>query len=143
MNPRIIIGLATAGLLAACGSTATASNSTPSSIGSATGAPSPVATSEPTQAPTAPPAPSGLCASSYNGQTVDVSGTSVYGSLALGNNFEVIVKDAQGTTCQVITNADPGPVGAHVSFHGYVAYVSPGTPPINRVAYPAYAQNDK
>lgn len=55
---------------------------------------------------------------------------------------ESVVKDNRGRTCQLVTPVHPGSVGASVSVSGYVAYVSPGTPPINRIATAAYAAND-
>lgn len=82
-----------------------------------------------------------LCPATFTGQKVTVTG-SVVQSLAIGGNFISVVKDGNGQTCQLVTASDPGKPGASITVADYVAYVSPGTPPISRIASAAYAAND-
>jgi hypothetical protein len=120
-----IIGTALVALtLAACGASAPATLA-PSTAVSATSQPAAV----------------NPCPKTYTGQRVDLSGT-VESSLAIGGNYIAIVKDGNGQTCQLVTHTNPGQAGATVAVQNYVAYVSPGTPPISRIAPGDYAATD-
>ncbi len=127
---RTIPLLAAAGAVSACGAASSTSVST-----------SPIAAASTQAASTSPPQVSG-CPRQFTGQTVTVTGT-VTLSLVIGANWDVALTDAQGGTCQIVTNTDPGANGSHAVYTNYVAYVSPGTPPINRVAFATYAATDK
>jgi hypothetical protein len=89
-----------------------------------------------------PIAATNVCPATFTGQKVTVTGTVVQ-SLAIGGNFISVVKDGNGQTCQLVTASDPGRAGASITVTDYVAYVSPGTPPITRIASAAYAATDK
>jgi hypothetical protein len=119
--------------LAACGSTTSAPTATVSATPTAQPGGSAV---------TNPIAATNLCPATFTGQKVSLTGTIVT-SLAIGGNFFSVVKDGNGQTCQLVTSTNPGATGATITVTDFVAYVSPGTPPISRIASAAYAANDR
>lgn len=131
--------------LAACGSTTVAPSQSSTALPQ-TAAPvahvvTPVPTVAPTAVPTSMPAVAANCPQTYTGQKVDLTGT-ITATFAVGGNFFSVIKDGNGQTCQLVTATNPGQVGALIAVHGLVGYVSPGSPPINRIAFAAYAAGD-
>ena len=83
-----------------------------------------------------PSAGADACPQTYPGQRVNLKGT-VTAVLAIGGYFLTIARDSTGQTCQLVMPSNPGTPGASISLQGFVAFVSPGTPPVSSSA-PVY-----